>query len=95
MFIQTTPDGLQLKVRAHAGARRSRVVGEHGDALKIETTAAPEHGKANSALRKIIAEKCELPLNAVQLRTGETSRDKIFLLTEIDAPTAQSKLLAP
>ena len=46
--LQTRADGVVLKIRAVAGASRDRVVGLHGGALKLATTAAPEKGKATS-----------------------------------------------
>ena len=53
--LQTRADGVVLKIRAVAGASRDRVVGLHGGALKLATTAAPEKGKANVRLLSLLA----------------------------------------
>lgn len=53
--------------------------GEHR--LRITVTAAPEKGKANKALIRLIAKKLGLPRSAIQIIAGQHSRDKSLLIT--------------
>ncbi|MDR0867716.1 MAG: DUF167 domain-containing protein [Planctomycetota bacterium] len=92
MCVGDNGNGARLAVRARAGGRKNALGGEYNGALKIEVTAAPERGKANRAIAALIAETCRLPASAVTLLQGETSRDKIFQLTGIDADTARERL---
>ena len=74
------------------GARKTEVVGLHGDALKIRLAAPPVDGKANAALIEFVAERLGRPKSAVRLVSGQTSRRKIL---EVDAlpPDAERRLL--
>ena len=73
-------EGVILPVRAQPGARKAGIVGEHGDSLKVAVTAPPEDGKANKALVEVLCEKLGLKRWQMELLSGETSRDKRFLI---------------
>ena len=77
-------DGAILPVHAHAGARRNEVGGIQNGRLKISTTQAPEKGKANTALEKLLAKWLNLRRSQVMLLTGETSPKKDFLVVGLD-----------
>ncbi len=67
---------LLLKIRAVPGARSDRILGVHGDALRVAIHAPPERGKANAALIEGIARWLGIPRAAVALHGGGGSRDK-------------------
>ncbi len=68
--------GLLLKVRAAPGSKADRVMGVHGDALRVAVRAPAERGKANSALVQVIARVLGLRRSEVELHAGGASRDK-------------------
>ena len=70
-----------LKLRVHPGAKRSAVNGTFGDSLKVDLQAPPVDGKANAALLKFLADKLGLPKSAVSLKSGESSRDKVVIIS--------------
>lgn len=70
-------------------------MGKHGDGWKVRVTAAPEDGKANAAVLRLLAERLELPGKSVELVSGRSSRDKIVELTGIDAAEAERRLERP
>lgn len=87
-------DGLLLPVRAQPGARKTGVQGTHGSALKVAVQAPPEDGRANAAPVEVLREFFGLKRSQVELHSGATSRDKVFLLrgvarTEIEARLSQ------
>ena len=85
----------RLRLRVSPGARSNAIVGKHGDGWKVRVTAAPEDGKANDAVLRLLAERLELPGKSVELVSGPSSRDKIVELTGIDAAQAERRLEQP
>lgn len=75
-WLTPVPGGAELSVLVQPRASRSRVVGEHGDQLKIQLAAPPVDGEANAALIELVAKRCGVPKRAVTLVSGETSRRK-------------------
>jgi uncharacterized protein (TIGR00251 family) len=73
---------LTLTLHIQPGAKRSEVVGLHGDALKIRLAAPPVEGRANEALLKFIAESFGVPLRQVELKQGGQSRHKVVMVTD-------------
>jgi len=70
-----------LTLHVQPGAKRSELVGLHGDALKIRLAAPPVEGRANEALLKFIAGVFDVPLRQVELKQGTQSRHKVVAIT--------------
>jgi uncharacterized protein (TIGR00251 family) len=83
--IELTPhtQGTILPVRAQPGARKDAVLGERAGALRVAVTAAPERGKANSAIARLLAEALGIRPSQVELISGETAREKRFLVAGV------------
>ena len=73
-------DGLVLMLHVQPGAKRTEVVGIHGDGaaarLKIRLGAPPVEGKANAELLRFLAAAFGVAQRAVLLLRGEASRQK-------------------
>lgn len=76
----STNDGVTLTCQVQPGARRSEIVGFHGEALKIKVAAPPVEGAANEELMRFVAETLGLRTSAVSLLKGATSRQKVLLI---------------
>ncbi len=83
---------ITLTLHVQAGAKRSEIVGLHGDALKIKLAAPPVEGRANEALLKFIAELFDVPIRNVELRQGDQSRRKVVSIS--DSTVSPKTLLA-
>ncbi len=70
-----------LKLRIHPGAKRSAVNGLFAQAVKIDLQAPPVDGKANVALLKFLASELGISRSAVELKSGECSRDKVVKIS--------------
>lgn len=57
MIVRSHPDGALLTVWVVPGARRTEIVGIHGDALRIRVAAAPERGQANKAVLALLQQE--------------------------------------
>jgi uncharacterized protein (TIGR00251 family) len=73
-------DHLVLMLHVQPGAKRTEIAGVYGGAaeerLKIRLAAPPVDGKANAELLRFLAAAFGVPLRAVTLLRGETSRQK-------------------
>jgi uncharacterized protein (TIGR00251 family) len=76
-WCRVAADGsITLEVHAQPGAKRTEVVGVHGDCLKIRLAPAAVEGRANDALIDFIAAAFGVPRRNVALVRGERSRRK-------------------
>ncbi len=87
-------EGLVIQVRAQPGAKRSAVVGQHGDALKVAVTAPPQDGRANDALVEVLRDALGLKRAQIELLSGQTSRDKRFLVRGINRADLLARIAA-
>jgi uncharacterized protein (TIGR00251 family) len=85
-------EGVVLAVHAQPGARSNAIRGVHAGALRVAVTQIAEKGKANRALRDVIARQLQLKKSQVELLSGETSATKKFLIRDIDRDTLSARL---
>ena len=90
--LENTPDGTILPVRAHAGARRTGILGERGGALRVAVSAAPEKGKANRAIVAVLSKAFGVSKSSIELLGGTTSPQKRFLLRGLPHENARQIL---
>jgi uncharacterized protein YggU (UPF0235/DUF167 family) len=77
-----------------AGAKSAGVVGRHGEAWKVRVHAAPEAGRANEAVVRLLAETLGLPRSGVALVSGHARPDKIIELAGITEAESDRRLAA-
>ena len=82
----------RLRLRVSPGARRTEIAGRHGDGWKIRVAATPENGRANEAVRRLLAEELGLPRGSVTIVSGHTAREKIVELQGISGERVEAKL---
>lgn len=76
-------DGVTLAIRLTPKASANRIQGLAAEAgggvvLKASVTAAPEKGKANAALIKLLAKAWALPKTSLTVISGATDRNKVL-----------------
>jgi hypothetical protein len=91
-MIETTRDGVAIKVRVIPRAARSGVAGTRGDRLLVRLHAPPVDGAANTALVEVLADALGVPRRAVSIASGQTSREKEIRVAGLDPATARSRL---
>ena len=69
-----------VRVKAVPGARHNAVTGTLGDRLKIRVSAPPEGGKANDAIRAMLATYLGCKPRELELVGGASSAEKVFEL---------------
>lgn len=83
-----------LLIHVQPRARRTEVVGPHGDAIKIRVAAPPVDGAANEELVRFLAERLAVRRGAVTIVSGIASRHKAVRVTGMDAVAARRRLLS-
>ena len=80
-WFRVHDDVLTVTLHVQPGAKRTGIVGLHGNALKIKLASPPVEGKANEALLRYIAGRFAVPLRNVELKQGGQSRHKIVAVS--------------
>lgn len=63
-------------------AKRNEVAGERDGRLVVRTTAAPVDGKANDAVRELVALHLGVPVRRVTIVSGDRARDKTLHIAD-------------
>ena len=84
-----------LAVHVTPKSGRDEVVGWRGAELSVRVTAAPESGKANTAVCKVIAGGLGVAKSGVRVTRGELSRHKIVQIDFASDDDVRSAFGAP
>lgn len=68
---------MKIRVRVTPGAKESKIVSYEEHLLRVRVTAPPEKGKANTAVRKLLADILGVPATEVTIIHGQTSKNKV------------------
>lgn len=74
--IRDSDAGAIVLVIAKPGAKKNDIVGVHASALKVAVTAAPEKGKANKAIVKLLAKRLGVSPSSIDIVSGDVSKQK-------------------
>lgn len=83
---------LTLRVRLRPGASKDELLGFRDDVLQARVTAPPVDGRANDALRKLLARTLRIAPSKVAIVRGERSRDKLVAIEGMDGEAARRAL---
>lgn len=82
----------RIGVRVQPRAKETRLDGKLGETYKLRLAAPPVDGKANDVCLRFFADKLRVPLPAVRLVSGLTSRNKIIEVEGMDHAAVQRAL---
>ena len=82
----------RLRLRVSPGSGRAEIVGRYGDAWKVRVAEPPEHGRANDAVLRLLADVLSVPREALTLVSGHGGRDKIVELTGVGPALIERRL---
>lgn len=91
-----TADGIRVAVKVSPKASRDRIGAPFTDAdgravLKISVTAAPDRGKANDAVIRLLAKAWSVPKTSIRVTSGAADRRKTLHVTG-DASDLETKM---
>ena len=90
LTITPTADGLRLPVKAKPGARKDEIRGIHDGRLVVAVTAAPEKGRANQAIIRLLARQLRIAKSNLVIVSGETASSKTLLVQGATAEQLQA-----
>lgn len=96
MALAAWKDGSDIFLRLYIQpkASRDKIVGLHGDELKVAITAPPVDGKANAHLSKYLAKQFKVAKGLITIEKGELGRHKqIRVQTPSQIPTEIEAIL--
>jgi len=81
-----------IRVRVQPRASRDELAGWRDDTLRVRVTAPPLDGRANAALRALIADAAGVPTSAVGIVGGERGRDKLVSVAGLTPAALRARL---
>ena len=87
LFVRPMKDGIEICLKVVPGASNSAIVGPLGDRLKVKVAAPPEHGKANQAVLKLLADW--LGTKQIAMVNGHTSAHKTVYVNGLNKIPAE------
>jgi len=84
-----------LRVRVQPRARRNEIAGERDGRLMVRVTAPPVDGRANDAVRKLLAKRLGVAPSRVTVLRGESARDKVVEVEGIEDADVLRRIYAP
>lgn len=81
-----TKDGILIPIKVTPKASKNAIVGWENGELKIRIAAIPAKGNANQELIAFLAKELQTNKSNIQLISGESSRHKRVLISNIEPP---------
>ena len=88
------PLGATFSVRVQPRAARTAITGMMGEVVKLSLSAPPVDGRANVAVVEFFSDFFSVTRSAVQVVTGERSRNKVIRIAGRTAAELQQMLRA-
>jgi len=83
---------MKLSIKVVPGSSREGIAGWLGDELKIRVRQVAEAGRANEAVRKLIAMTLEVPLDRIRIVAGASSPHKTLEISGVSEAAVREKL---
>ena len=78
-------EGIEIGIKAVPNAKINVIEGIRSGLLKVKIAAAPDKGKANQELIKVLSKKLKIKKSFVRIIKGEKSRQKTVFFPKQDA----------
>src|SRR5688500_4656417 len=87
--------GVRFAVKVVPGAKRERIVGPHGGALKVMVSQPPQGGAANRAVCRVLAEVLGVQGRDVEIVQGQSGPWKGVRVARLTVEQARARLESP
>jgi len=90
--VNRSQSAIRVRIKVVPKAAHNAIVGWIGDSLKVRVTAAPERGKANSAVVALLASALGVPREQVVIVAGATSAQKLVEISGLPEAEIRARL---
>jgi hypothetical protein len=94
LALRPGPAGVWLPLKVVPGASQSRILGLHGDALKVQVAAPPSGGAANEAVLRLLAQQLDLAGRHLELLSGHRGPRKVIVIRGLAEQELRQRLRA-
>ncbi|RMG43379.1 MAG: YggU family protein [Candidatus Dadabacteria bacterium] len=91
-FLRESKGKLVLDVLVSPRSKANKIVGQHGNRLKIALKAPPADGKANKALIAYLADYFGITKKDIAIISGQSSREKSVVFSADSADKIINRL---
>ena len=93
--LHDSKGGSALAVRVTPRSRKNEIVEvmDNGT-VRIRLTTSPDKQEMNRALIEFLAQVLEVPSNRIEIVAGESGREKLVSIIDLDASTVQQRVLS-
>ena len=86
------PEGVLVRVRVKPKSGKDSIESSE-EALVVKISAPPVDNKANRALVAFLSKKLKIRKSAIQIQSGEKSRNKTLLVKDVSKEEIENKLV--
>lgn len=83
---------MRLAIKVVPGSSREGIAGWLGSELKVRVRQAPEAGKANDAVRRLLANTLQLRVEDIRIVSGAASPHKTIEISGLDEGEVRARL---
>ena len=93
-WISQTKNGFRLAVQVSPNAKKSEIISDDGEVLRIRLQAQPVDGKANEALIAFLSKKLRVPKRQIAITHGTSAKKKLLEISDtgFSLETLESKI---
>ena len=93
LTLTATEAGTLIRIKAKPNARHNQINGVIDGMLKVSVTTAPEKGKANKAIIKLLSKTLRIPSSRFEIVAGATSSMKKVMAIGMSPAEVREKLV--
>jgi uncharacterized protein (TIGR00251 family) len=83
---------MKLAIKVVPGSSREGIAGWLGGELKVRVRQAPEAGKANEAVRRLLSKTLATPLDKIRIVSGRSSPHKTIEIAGLEEAEVRRRL---
>ena len=84
----------RITLKVHPRSKRVGVTVLEGGVVEVRVSAPPDRGKANAAVVGALADALDVPVSAVEIVRGRSTREKVVIVEGLSQEEAMRRILS-